>query len=418
MAVDPFTGMLIGSAVSGGVQGATGLFGRRGSTDTTPDIIDPTNLWNFFWSLMNSEEQRRATEEAARKTDQQIADSLRIAQETTPEAMRLYDEGATQGIDELKRLYERTMAAGERLPQSAENQRRTFFADYDRRAQNAQAGYQGDIQGFLNQLGASNQEIIGGYQDRYKKAEADLAGYGEQQKADVDRRFEERYGMIANDLVSRGLASSTESAKQQLLNTELQSSEQRRLGEDLTRNRINVLGGMSGEQLAAQERLSGRSAEYQFGGIQSAAGRNAQLESARAAFDAAARGDVEAMKRFLIGIDQQGAGNLANAYFTNAGNRSNIFTQGTDRILGVLGDINYIPPPPNNLSFLLGQNSANVPQSASPWPSFAAAAGPGIGQGFGALAYNAFMPRAPAQFSTPYPYNLPQYPGGWGPPSW
>ena len=266
------------------------------------------------------------------------------------------------------------------------------------------------MQGFLNQLGTSNQEILGGYQDRYKKAEAELEGYGEQQKADVDRRFDERYGMIANDLVSRGLASSTESAKQQLLNTELQSSEQRRLGEDLTRNRINVLGGMSGEQLAAQERLSGRSAEYQFGGIQSAAGRNAQLESARAAFDAAARGDVEAMKRFLIGIDQQGAGNLANAYFTTAGNRSNIFTQGTDRMLSVLGDINYIPPPPNNLNFQLGQNSANVPQSASPWPSFAAAAGPGIGQGVGALAYNAFQPRTrtPAPWETAIPQSLPQ----------
>lgn len=227
---------------------------------------------NMLWSWLSSLEQGKTQDQYTAATDQQIADAMRVASQIGPEGLATYDASSQQGLSELFGL----------------------------------RGRQGQ-----------------GYYDRYAAAEQDLRGYGEQMKADIDESFEKQQGTWRLNPLSRGSTVGGTVAGNIDRN---RLAEQRRLGEDLTRNRIGILSGLSGEGLQA---------------------------------------------------DYGNTGNIANWFGTTAANRSNLATGGYNAMLNSIMGINRVPPPQNMLPGQYGANAVQGPQAPGFWQS----AGPGIVQG-------------------------------------
>lgn len=399
--------MILSGLASGLAGGAMNLIGSNSQDQgyTGPEFWE--KLLNIGGGLWASAEQRRALQEYMARADQQLAEALAVARAGGPEALAAYDASSGLGADELERLRTRQTEAGGQLLADTGASRAQFLSQLGKRNaglmgeyDKAQTGWGASMASMLGGLEGQETDILAGYEDRYKRAEADLAGYGAQQKADIDRMFQEEQARLTQDMVNRGLASSTVAANQALGTTERQSAEQRRLAEDLIRNRINVLSGLSGEKLAAQERLGGRQAGYQFAGMQTgyqgaqnALAQRAAQQASEAAYDAAMRGDELAVQRYLMDADTAMTGNLANWRGTEAANRANLTQSGYRDMLNTIMGWQNVPPPQTNLPQIFGQNTASTPQVASPWPSFWGAMAPGVGQAAGYGMYNWMNPR-------------------------
>ncbi len=275
---------------------------------------------------LSSLEQQNQTDEANQQTDQQIETIRGLAQGGSRVANLLYNQGMGHAGDIFRAL-----------PGQYEDNRLSF----------------------LNNFQAGSSEINQGYGDRYRYAEDQLKDYGQQQAADIDRGFDEEQARLNMSLQSRGLLSSTEAATQNLGNRERRSAEHRRLGEDLVRNRVDILSGLSGDQLNSQQ----------------------QLFETQSAWDAAMRGDTQMANQLL-----------ANFYMQNAVGRSNLYGAGIDRQLQAEGSFNFIPPPPNQLPWIFGQNSVQAPsspdmsdeQQLASYFEFQRAVGGALGAGAGA----------------------------------
>ena len=259
---------------------------------------------NFLMSQFSGGQQETAQNEADTANEARYGQGLSVLEDAARGGLATYDADSTNAMNVLLGLQNV-------IPQAYAGRRTDFLGDYDRAAGGLQAGHA----------------------DRYRFAEAELAGYGDQQRADVDRYFNEEQGQTQQDLLNRGLLSSTQTITDYGANTERRSAEQRRLAEDLIRNRIDVLGGYRGEALSAAERSN----------------------QARAAYDAALSGEpIAAQERY--------GGAIADLYGTNAVNRANMFTGGLGNIANWIGGRTDHGPPPNQYPFLFGQNSVQPPQ--------------------------------------------------------
>ena len=343
----------------GGIPG--GLLsegGDKGSGGFNLGEFIANNPWmQALWATLSIGEQRRIQGQYEQRTDQQTEDVLRLAQQRGPEALAIYDDSAQEALSWLEQRFQT-------LPGQYEQNRLGFLEDFDQRGSELIGGYGAGLQGFLSSLAERGADIQGGYRDRYRFAEEELEGYGEQQRADVNRYFDEERATTQQDLLSRGLLSSTEAASEFGGVTERRSAEQRRLSEDLTRNRIDILSALSGEGLLSQQLLSSEQGGYEFGGLNNLFVGQAGLNDARAVYDAAMRGDV-------VGARERLSGDIANFYGTNASNRSSIFGQYSGDFINWLQGINYIPPPPNQLPFTFGQNAVQPPNAPSTFSTLA-----------------------------------------------
>lgn len=341
-------------------------------------------LFNFALSQVSSTERQRVLDEYEARADEQQAQALATAGRIGPETLATYDVSSNEALLELLGLRERMRTGAEDFYGEVAEDREEFLAGVEERGAGLMGGYRGGLADFLGGLGARTGDIMGGYEDRYLRAEAELEGYGEQMRTDIDRMFEEQQAVTTMNLLDRGLLSSTEAARQTGAVTERRTAEQRRLAEDLMRNRINVLGGMSGESLAAQERLGAQRAGYEYGGLTTGTAHQAALDASYAAYDAAMRGDEQAALRYIQEVDAISSGNIAGFYGQEAVNRSNIVRGGIQDFLSTIMAFNYVPPPQGGPEFQFGYQAGPSPQAATPWASFGAQAGQAIGQG----AYN------------------------------
>ena len=249
-------------------------------------------LLNFILSMVGNAEQQQTQNEYEGATDQQIADAMRVASQVGPESLSTYDDSSNRGLSELFNLRNR---AGQ------------------------------------------------GYYDRYAAAEQDIEGYGDQMKEDIDADSRRTAGENELFLRERGLFNAATAPNFALRVEKDRSAEQRRLGEDLTRQRVNLLSGLSGEALNA---------------------------------------------------DQMNTGNIANWFGTSAANRSNLTAQGYNTMLDAIMGINRVPPPNNMLNYQLGSNSVQPVQPQGNWfSSLMGGAAPGIGTGVGAGLTSWLLPK-------------------------
>ena len=317
-------------------------------------------LFQFGAAGASGIQQQRAQDEARSANEARYGQELQVRDDSLRGGLATYDAGSQQQLQTLQALQQI-------MPQMYGQFRQQFLGDYDQFAGGVNADYD-----------RRAADTAAGHADRYRFAEQELEGYGDQQRADVDRYFSEQQATTQQDLLNRGLLSSTEAASQYAGVTERQSAEQRRLSEDLIRNRIDVLGGYRGEALDAQER-------YDFGGL----GAQERLGSARSAYDIAlGAAPIEAAERY--------GGAISDYYGNNAINRSNIFTTGQNNIANWIGARSDLPPNPNNLASIFGANAVGPPSGPSSGSSFLGGASGGFGQmGAAMLGSVLFPPAAP-----------------------
>lgn len=436
MPLDAGLGMLFGGLASGTSSGLLGLAGgNKGGGYKDPDLLDPSSLFNIITGFLSNRAYRKAFNEYADATDEDIESLRALSDESADKTLKTYDESAIRSFQEITGLSGRQTRDAIKLYKETQGNADQFLEGFQERGLGTQQGYGAGMSQFMGSLQSGGDDVISSFDDRYKFAENELKGYGDQAKADIERTFQERSDALASDLVTRGVASSTQAAKEQLLNTELQSQEQRRLADDLARNRINVLGGIMGEKTAAEERQLGRESQYGFQGMQSAFANQTALDSAEAAYEAAMRGDVLNARKFMMEVDAQNSGNVANWWSTNAANRSNITRGGYQDRMNAITAVSRVPPPsPAGTLQQLGANTAGYPQPTSQGSYALAAAAPGISQGVGAAFQNWWNRPPPTPVTSqntnysPYvswPINTPTFDpstgygaGGWGPPAW
>lgn len=321
----------------------------------------------FLASLFASDEQAKAEEEAATRTDQQIADALALAEERVGEGQDIYGEGMQPALDELQELHDRTQYDLRALSRQTLGFGNAFLTGFEERGDETISDYRGDQASFLEDLSGREQSILGGYGGRYSYAQDQLSQLGGQGRADINRLFDEEQARVTLDLQQRGLLSSSEAARGGYDVAEQRSAELRRFEESLTRERIDVLSALSGEGLSAEERLGAQHAGYQYGGQQTAFGAQTGLDAAQAAYERAVRGDVLGAEQNIINYDMQTSGALANLQAGMGANQANLYMQGSGDWLNTMMGINYQPPPQSNLPFTFGQNAVQPVQGPSSW---------------------------------------------------
>lgn len=98
------------------------------------------------------------------------------------------------------------------------------------------------------------ENILGGYQDRYDRAMSQLQGVGEQQRTDLNRRYNSNKGEIATSLVARGMSNSTVKDNLEAGNERERDNSLNRLEESLTRERLGYDTQLRDDQLKFMER--------------------------------------------------------------------------------------------------------------------------------------------------------------------
>lgn len=340
-------------------------------------------LMQLLASLFSSSLQNQSQQQYEGDVDQQIADAMRVAERAGPASLAAFDASSGQALNQLRNTRDSQRRNASSLIRSAMRNRNQFLGDFEERGDELARGYGAGLDSFLSSLSGQNAETVQGYKDRYANAERDIEGYGEQQKTDIDTGYRNKEAAITQDLISRGLSPTSVSAVAKTVNETERSAEQRRLGEDLTRNRVNLLSALSGDTLAAQERGNAQSNQYQFGGMNTAFGARQALDSSQAQYDAALRGDIQAARGYAADSDAANSNNLANFFATRGSNRANLTDSGYQTLLNAIMGINRVPPPQNQLPFQFGQNSVQAPSAPSMWNSVAGGAAPGIGTGLG-----------------------------------
>lgn len=231
--------------------------------------------------LATTRQQNRLQTEYDADADRQIADYLNVFSQMGPEQLATYDASARPQLGTLQGLQALTGQRGNQY------------------------------------LGATLQ----GGRDRYRWAENNLEGYGDQMRSDIDRGFDQSLATTLAGMQERGIGSTTAVGSQRNLSQELRGSEQRRLGDDLTRMRQDILGGLQGDN------LMNLLAAMQYRDI----------------------GDTGSMA------------NLANFYGQNAAERANIVGGGYAGFGNAIGNINFVPPGPNQFPAQMGQNLVDPP---------------------------------------------------------
>jgi len=325
---------ILASLIAAGAgAGLSGIFSNNQDQGNSGegDLRDPKTIAGFALSMLNTAAGRKAWREMTARADQQYADSLAVSTRVGPEGLATYDDSSRRGLDTLFNLTDR-----------------------------------------------QNQ----GYHDRYSAAEQDIEGYGKQQAEDIDTASRRDAAKAELSLRESGLYGEAVAPDFMFAVERERSAEQRRLGEDLVRQRVNLLSGLSGDALRAE---------------------------------------------------QQNVGNVANWYGNDATNRANLTTGGLNAVQNSIQSLNLVPPPASGLNFQLGSNSGGSPQPPGAGSYVAGPLSQGVGNAAGA-AFNQWL-NPPSTQQQPYPplqptydnswmtgpgqyYGGTQYPGGWGPPSY
>lgn len=411
-------GAILASAAGAGVgSGISAIAANNRSGGSggggLPDLLSPRSILGMIANLFTAAEQARLNKQYQADVDEQFGRAEDIAEGIGSETLGVYDQSAMQQLRLLNQMFRN-------VPRDMDRNRRDFLTGIQERGDATQRGYGVGMDSFLSDMAGREADLLGDYDRQFDWTENELKGYGDQQKADIDKGFANQEAAITQDLISRGLSPTSVSAVAKTLNETERSGEQRRLGEDLARNRVDLLGGILSNRTNARERLGGETAGYRFGAMNNAFANQNALDNLYASFDAAMRGDVQGAKERL-------QGNVANWHGQNAINKSNIYNQGRNTLLQTIVGKNFVPPQATNWSEILGLGASPSVQPTGTTGSFLQSFGPSFGQGVGNALQNAWsQPPQPWMGNQYSPIPEPQYqygvgqgydPYGYGPPA-
>lgn len=230
----------------------------------------------------------------------QRSDLLNIATQIPGQTLGAYDQGAMESL--LARL-------------DLRDEQHQSSADLNQFSDNR-------TQGIMEMLTGRERDISQAYTDRYNTASREFEGYGEQQKVDVDERFNRDLEADTSFRIERGINSTTAASSNRSLNTRQRSAEQRRLSEGLQLLRRQILDPLSGEGLSARMGMTGDMA-------------NAQISLTGDGYNSRQRG---------IDVDRQLGNSVADLWHMIGANRANITQAGGQGIMQAIGGYDYIPP--------------------------------------------------------------------------
>jgi hypothetical protein len=131
-------------------------------------------------------------------------------------------------------------------------------------------------QNLMRNFGQRTGQVGGQFQQLFNQAQQVSAGLGQQERADINRRFDQFGARQAADLQERGFSASTGAAAIQRGVEEQRGQELGGLGERLRREQVGILGQFGGAAASANERLTGQQlgAQQQLLGAGTALGQN------------------------------------------------------------------------------------------------------------------------------------------------
>lgn len=259
-------------------------------------------------------------------------------------------------------------------------------------------GLRGDV---LGEAATNRDRVLQGYRDRYGRVMDYLKGAGEQERKDINQRFNNENSAATQRLVNSGFGNSSIAPTIRGGIERERSDSLGGLNERLRGQYIAADSSLSGDVLGADERLSGalNSLRYDTGaqGINLDTGLSGALQQLQ-------QSALSGANRFGYAANNDLASNLFN-FGTVPLNAQERFT---NTGIGLRSDTQYQPPPPFNptLAFTAGQGSVNAPNyPSSDWLS--SLLGP-VGQGAGAAigtytakAFAGFCIDAEALIDTP-----------------
>ncbi len=210
-------------------------------------------------------------------------------------------------------------------------------------------------QNLMGGFGQRTQQVGGQFNRLFGQAQQLSAGLGQQERADINRRFDQFGAQQASNLQERGFSASTGAASIQRGVEEQRGQELGGLGERLQRERLGILGEFGAGSALAQERLTGGALGSQQGvlGMQTGLGQNLlgqQLGVGQFGAGLGANVGLQSLaQQGQLGTNQLGFLQQAGV---NQQNNLMAFGQlpistgmfGLQQGLGAIGSINRIPP--------------------------------------------------------------------------
>ncbi len=132
-------------------------------------------------------------------------------------------------------------------------------------------------QNLMGGFGQRTQQVGGQFNQLFGQAQQLSAGLGQQERADINRRFDQFGAQQASNLQERGFSASTGAASIQRGVEEQRGQELGGLGERLQRERLGILGEFGAGSALAQERLTGGALGSQQGVLGMQTGLGQQL---------------------------------------------------------------------------------------------------------------------------------------------
>jgi hypothetical protein len=212
-------------------------------------------------------------------------------------------------------------------------------------------------QGAGNLMGAFGQrtgQVGGQFQDLFRQAQQVSAGLGEQERADINRRYNQFGASQAADLANRGLSASTIATSTQRGVEEQRGQELGRLGERMQGQQLGILGQFGGGAASAMERLTGGQlgAQQAMLGMGTGLGQNLLAQQLGIGQFGAGLGANVGLGA-LGQMGGLGMGQLGMMGQANANQLQNLYNfgqlpistgmQGVQQGLGFIGSINRIP---------------------------------------------------------------------------
>lgn len=217
-----------------------------------------------------------------------------------------------------------------------------------------QQQFGGGLQNLMGGFGQRTGQVGGQFQDLFRQAQQVSAGLGEQERADINRRYNQFGAQQASDLASRGLSASTLATSTQRGVEEQRGQELGRLREGLAREQLGVLSDFGVGGALAQERLTGGQLGAQQWGLGAGTGLGQNLLGQQLGVGQFGAGLGANVGLGAFGqMGQLGMGQLGMMGQANVNQLQNLYNfgqlpistgmQGVQQGLGFIGSINRVP---------------------------------------------------------------------------
>jgi len=206
--------------------------------------------------------------------------------------------------------------------------------------------------------GASSLEQ--GFLDRYNRGLANLKGMGDQERRDINERYDARSGALNQDLISRGIRNSTVAQSMQQGNERERTADLGRLEERLRQQRLDTDAALSGDLLNMQGQNFINRMNLEGGLEQGRFDLKSQL-------DQNLMNTQNSLHAGLIDMQNANRRDLTNLLAGVGQQRVNITGTAATNMLNAIAGTNFVPPSNDYLAVNASLGSAQQAAKVLDW---------------------------------------------------